>query len=242
MRRGSAVLVIGAAAALGALTGAVVLPDRHGAGVASPARGTPYVASSSPSTSRPGPVSGENLLTTDDFSRLGLTVTAQDPDVRIEPVACDGDPKSLDDIASSGPPVQRRWAAETIVASQQVIVARDSDEATDVVGWVRAELEACQKEVPTHWVYGPTHHEKLGPEVTATWFGTVDGELNTTGRAPKGERISGGVAVVRNDQRVSVLDISWCASAGDAPACIEAGDGAYEQLAALSRTAALRLG
>lgn len=182
------------------------------------------------------------MLTTEDFGAVGLTVTPQDADVRLEPVVCDGDSESLDAIASSGPPVQRRWEAERIVAVQQAVGAKDTDEATDVVRRVRLTLEACQQQVPTHWVYGPTHSETLAPDVSATWLGEVDGTLNTKGKAPKGERISGGVAVVRSGAHVAVVRISWCASAGDSPACIEAGEDASGQLAALSRTAALRLG
>ncbi|HEY5821346.1 MAG TPA: hypothetical protein VIT20_05190, partial [Propionibacteriaceae bacterium] len=101
----------------------------------------------------------DNLLTTADFAEVGLELTDQDPDVRLEPIVCDGDPQSLDDIASSGPPLQRLWDGGAIGASQQAVVAKDVDEATDIVARITTELEGCQKEVATHWVYGPTHRE-----------------------------------------------------------------------------------
>ncbi|HEY5820500.1 MAG TPA: hypothetical protein VIT20_00900, partial [Propionibacteriaceae bacterium] len=129
-----------------------------------------------------------------------------------------------------------------IGASQQAVVAKDVDEATDIVARITTELEGCQKEVATHWVYGPTHRENMGPEITATWLGSVNGQLNKTGRAPAGERISGGIGVVRNGARIAVFDIHWCASAGDTAACIEGPDDAYKQLSSLTRSAALRLG
>ncbi len=247
--------MVGAAAALGTLTGVVVLPDRATTPGPDPVPvSTPYAtttaapsptatpsrtAVASPSEARP--LTSEDLLGTADFRSVGLEVTPQSADVRMEPVTCT-EHESLDEIAASGPPVQGRWEAGTVVASEQAVAARDVEEAAEVAKTVRITLEGCQDEAPGHWVYGPTHTEKLGATVEASWLGTVDGELNTTGRAPKGEKISAGVAVVRNGVRVAVFDISWCASTGDSPACLVAGPEAYGQLAELSRTAARRLG
>lgn len=181
------------------------------------------------------------MLTTTDFREVGLTVTPQRSDVRLELVVCH-EKQTLDDVASSGPPLQRLWEAGSVVATEQAIASRDAAEATHVARRVLRKLEACQEAVAGHWVYGPTHTERLGPATTASWLGTVDGELNTTGRAPRGEKISGGIAVLRHGLHVAVLYISWCASAGDTAACVVAGGNAYEQLAALSHAAALRLG
>jgi hypothetical protein len=180
------------------------------------------------------------MLTDADFRKVGLTVTQRPPDVRLELVGCDK-LETLDSVAVSGPPVQRAWEAETIVTYQQAISARDDDEAVDSYTKVLRKLEACQKTVPGHWVYGPTHTETLDPVTTVSWLGNVDGSLNTTGKAPSGEKISGGIAVMRRGIHVGVFVINWCASAGDEAACVVAGGNAYNQLVALSRAAALRL-
>jgi len=244
-----AVSVLSAAAALGTLVGAFVLPDRG-----SPAGDKPRTTPSAPTSSGVktpapshtsgtpdgGPVVAANLLTDADFRKIGLTVTQQPPDVRLELVGCDKK-ETLDDVAVSGPPVQRAWEAETIVAYQQVIAARDEDEAVDSYHRVLRKLEACQKTEPGHWVYGPTHSQNLDPVTTVSWLGTVDGSLNTTGKAPSGEKINGGIAVMRRGIHVGVFEIDYCASAGDEAACVVAGGNAYDQLVALSRTAALRL-
>jgi hypothetical protein len=239
--------VLSAAAALGTVVGAFVLPDRGtNGGSPNPSPSAPPAQSprpSSPHTSSGpdgGPVVAANMLTDADFRKVGLTVTQQPPDVRLELVGCDK-LETLDSVALSGPPVQRAWEAETIVAYQQAIAAKDEDEAVDSYTKVLRKLEACQKTAPGHWVYGPTHTEKLDPVTTVSWLGNVDGSLNTTGKAPSGEKINGGIAVMRRGIHVGVFEINWCASAGDEAACVVAGGNAYNQLGALSRTAALRL-
>lgn len=272
MRRRTAVTVVGAAAVLGTLTGGVVLPDRDGAAGdgPSPARTSPVVAtpastsrtpavepsgsgeprtSASPATvtpnagagSEPAPVSSANLLTTADFAAVGLTLEPRDAGGRLELVVCD-QRQTLDVVAESGPPVQQRWERGRVLADEQAITARDEEEARAVATRVLQILAGCQERTPGQWVYGPTHTRRLGPAVTAGWLGTVDGTLNTGGRAPKGEKVNGGVAVLRHGAHVAVLSLAFCASAGDSPACVVAGGDAYEQLASLSRTAALRLG
>jgi hypothetical protein len=246
-------LVLGVAATLGTLVGAVVLPDRGaGAGNDNQITGktpttTPAGKTASPrptpapSTPDGGPVTAANMLAVADFGKVGLTLTAQTSDVRLEIVGCQKN-ETLDAIALSGPPVQRVWEGGTVVAYEQAIAARDEDEAAQVARKVLRKLEACQKAAAGQWVYGPTHSEQLDPATAASWLGQVSGELNTTGRAPKGEKINGGMAVLRRGTHVGVLAINWCSSEGDEPACVVAGKGAYQQLVALSRAAALRLG
>ncbi|WP_020389779.1 hypothetical protein [Kribbella catacumbae] len=252
MRSRTAGLVLGVAATLGTLVGAVVLPDRGtGAGGNQVATKTPTTTptgkSLSPTPSSPlstpdgGPVAAANMLSDADFRKVGLTLTAQPSEVRLELVGCDKK-ETLDSVALSGPPVQRVWEAGSVVAYEQAIAARDEDEAAEIARRVLRKLEACQEAAAGHWVYGPTHSEQLDPATAASWLGEVSGELNTTGRAPKGEKINGGMAVLRRGTHVGVLTINWCSSAGDEPACIVAGSGAYNQLAALSKAAALRLG
>jgi hypothetical protein len=264
MRSRTAAVVLAAAATLGTVVGSVVLPNRgtgpgsgHQAtgktptatttGKTSPATATGNPGSPSPtptpgpSTPDGGPVSAANMLGVADFRKAGLTVTEQASDVRLEIVSCQKN-ETLDAIALSGPPVQRVWESGTVVAYEQAIAARDEEEAGQIARKVLRKLEACQEAPPGQWVYGPTHSEQLDPSTAAVWLGQVDGELNTAGRAPQGEKINGGTAIVRRGTHVGVLVINWCASEGDTPACVVAGKGAYQQLVALSRAAALRLG
>jgi hypothetical protein len=245
-------LVLGVAATLGTLVGGVVLPDRgtgtpndQVAGKTPPTTPTSQSASPrptpAPSTPDGGPVTAANMLDVADFRTAGLTLTAQPSDVRLEIVSCQKN-ETLDAIALSGPPVQRAWEGGPVVAYEQAIAARDEDEAAQIARKVLRKLEACQEAAPGAWIYGPTHSEQLDPVTTASWLGQVSGELNTTGRAPEGEKINGGMAVLRRGTHVGVLAINWCSGEGDEPACVVAGKGAYQQLVALSRAAALRLG
>ncbi|MEU0096527.1 hypothetical protein [Kribbella sp. NPDC006257] len=248
MKTRLAVSVLSAAAALGTLVGAFVLPDRGGHDGGGKPGPTPTTLKTTPRPSSPhtssapdgGPVVAANMLTDADFRKVGLTVTQRPPDVRLELVGCDN-METLDNVAVSGPPVQRAWEAEKIVAYQQVIAAKSEEEAAESYTKVLRKLEACQKKEPGHWVYGPTHQENLDPVTTVSWLGSVDGSLNTTGKAPSGEKIDGGIAVMRRGIHVGVFEINFCASAGDEPACVVAGGNASQQLAGLSRTAAGRL-
>jgi len=263
VRTGLAAVVVGLAAALGTVTGAVVLPDRREAatGRPSPASATPSAASplvsATPSASPTagdspsaralgsGPVRSANMLTTADFQAVGLTLTPSRSDARLELQSCaDGAYKreTLAEIAVSGPPVERTWDAGQVGATEEAIAARDADEATTVVKRILKRLETCQRRPPGYFLHGPTHTERLGPATTASWVGVVDGTLNTTGRAPKGAGINGGIAVLRRGAHVALLEIGWCESAGDAAACVVADGDPDGQLAALSRAAALRLG
>ena len=260
MRTGSAVLVLGLAAALGTITGAVVLPDRREDVTGSPgstpsavAPAVPATPSASPtagaSPAAPalgsGPVDGANMLTTADFRAVGLDLTPSRSDVRLELQSwADGGYRweTLAEIAVSGPPVERTWEAGQVGADEEAIAARDAEDATAVVKRILNRLETCQRRPPGYFVHGPTHTERLGPATTASWVGLVDGELNTTGRAPKGAGINGGIAVLRRGAHVALLEIGWCESAGDAAACVVADGDPDGQLAALSRAAALRLG
>ena len=258
MRTRAALLVVGVAVVLGAVVGTSVLPQHGAAGdpvpttsSASTTGATPRGPASSTRSALPGsptptgaatgPVTATNLLVTSDFRAVGLRVAPERSDVRLDVVVCDG-LQTLDEIAQSGPGVQQRWQQGSISASEQAITDFDASYAAGTVKRIVRTLEGCQVDVATHWVYGPTHTERLGPDVTATWLGTVNGQLNTTGRAPSGERIDGGIAVLRHGAHIAVFSISWCGSAGDEPACVVAPGNAYEQLAALSRAAAKRLG
>lgn len=255
MRTRAAVLVLSAAATLGSLAGAFVLPDRGAEVGGSPppttssppaSKSVPTRPSASPSPGVPdgvGSVTGANLLGDADLRRAGLTITRVPVESRLELVSCNGKHDTLDAVAESGPPVQRGWGEGPVIVYQQAIAARDGEEAAEIVTRVLRRFAACQRAAPGEWVYTPTHTEKLGPATTASWLGSVDGQLNTTGRAPAGEKINGGVAVMRRGHHVSVLTITWCAGEGESDPCGGTPvPHAYGRLVALSRAAALRLG
>ncbi|MEU8514537.1 hypothetical protein AB0C76_23515 [Kitasatospora sp. NPDC048722] len=72
------------------------------------------------------------------------------------------------------------------------------------------EEVACQEEPPGHWVFGVTTTLRLAPDVTASWMGTYQGSLNTTGRAPEGEEPCGGIAALRSGNHYGVLEVDAC--------------------------------
>ena len=261
MRTGAAALVVAVAAALGTATGALVLPDRvttaspsstrSSSPAASPLEpATPSVSptvTGSPAARTLGlaPVRSTNMLTTADLQMVGLDLEPQRADGRPEMSPCTDSGyqwKTLAEIAVSGPPVQREWSAGAVGVGEEAIAARDGEEATTIAKRILDMLETCQQRPPGYWLNGPTHTERLGPGTTVSWLGSIDGSLNKTGRAPKNAGISGGTAVLRRGAHVGVLQIGWCQSAGDSPACIEAEGDPEGQLASLSRAAALRLG
>ncbi|MCF1506648.1 hypothetical protein [Streptomyces glomeratus] len=68
----------------------------------------------------------------------------------------------------------------------------------------------CQEEPATHWVYGPTHTIDVAPGIGASWMGSYDGDLNTTGTAPRGKEPCGGIAILRNGSHYGVLEVDAC--------------------------------
>ena len=253
-------IVLTVAGVLGGLVGVLLLPDRGREAGGEPrvvdqrpsevSSGSAVPAASPSPSSRPsatasadsaGPVSSTNMLGVGDLREVGLSLTPRRADVRLELVGCEKK-QTLDTIAASGPPLQRAWEAGSVVAYQQAIVARSEEEASGVVRRVLRTLEKCQRRPRGYWLYGPTHTQRLGPGVSVSWLGEVDGSLNTTGHAPQPERINGGVAVLQHGARVAVLSVDWCVSAGDGGACVVAAGDAAGQLNRLSRTAALKLG
>jgi hypothetical protein len=68
----------------------------------------------------------------------------------------------------------------------------------------------CQSEVATHWVYGPTHTIDVAADITASWMGMYDGDLNSRGTAPRGKEPCGGIAILRNGSHYGVLEVEVC--------------------------------
>lgn len=267
MKTGAAVVVLGVAAGLGTLTGVAVLPDRDmaGSGSSSPSpsgpASTPNTSVSPTPSASPSPavsptptgpeddsVTADDLLTTADVRAAGLEVGDWSTSGRLELTSCTGDADqpyrrtTLAEVAVSGPPVQRLWSGETDGASEEAVTLKVEEEATAAVGKIVRIFASCQERPPGYWVYGPTHTERLGPQTTVTWLGSVDGELNQAGRAPEGAGINGGVAVLRDGVHVAVLSVNWCQSAGDEASCVVAPGDPEQQIATLSRKAARRLG
>lgn len=268
MRTRSAALALCVAAVLGAGTGVVLLPDRESFVTARPsvAATTPTSAASTPvpggspspspspsasaSAGPPGegPPASTDLLTTADLRAAGLKATELPPRrLRLELTGCTGggyQRTTLAEAAKSGAPIERSWENKGFGATQEAVylhVSEDS-EAAAIHRRVLRIFESCQGRPPTYWVHGPTHTELLGPRVTVSWLGSVDGSFNKTGRAPKDAGISGGVVVVRNGERLAVIHIGWCAGEGESPACLVAPGHPERRIAELGRIAAERLG
>ena len=68
----------------------------------------------------------------------------------------------------------------------------------------------CQSEVATHWVYGPTRTIDVAADITASWMGMYDGDLNSEGTAPRGKEPCGGIAVLQNGSHFGVLEVDTC--------------------------------
>jgi hypothetical protein len=68
----------------------------------------------------------------------------------------------------------------------------------------------CQTEPSGHWIYGPTHTIDVAPGITANWMGSYDGDLNTSGTAPRGKEPCGGIAVLRSGSHYGVLEVDTC--------------------------------
>ena len=68
----------------------------------------------------------------------------------------------------------------------------------------------CQTEPAGHWVYGPTHTIDVAAGITASWMGSYDGDLNTTGTAPRSKESCGGIAILRNGSHYGVLEVDAC--------------------------------
>ncbi|WP_235001955.1 hypothetical protein [Actinacidiphila paucisporea] len=68
----------------------------------------------------------------------------------------------------------------------------------------------CQDEPPGHWVYGRTTTVELAPDLSASWMGSYQGSLNTSGTAPEGKEPCGGIAVLRSGNHYGVLEVDAC--------------------------------
>jgi hypothetical protein len=203
--------------------------------VSAAATGTPGAARPSPrdgGSPKPkpagGPMTDQHLLAADEFGKVGfgkrVYVRDRFGDGRYANAACAGE-KTLGDTLG-GPGAYFRG----LVTSQDT---DDSDPtlAVDIKDQVAREVAAdatspalaqnyaerllleevpCQSEPAGHWIYGPTHTIGVAPSITASWMGSYNGDLNTTGTAPRGKEPCGGIAVLRNGAHYGVLEVDAC--------------------------------
>ncbi|MFB8235414.1 hypothetical protein ACFC58_02580 [Kitasatospora purpeofusca] len=233
VRLRSAVAALVAAAALGLATGRFVLPPPAGATAQPAARSAPATtpgsaaASASP-TDAPGPVTTANLLEPVAFRPEVATgrihVTDRYGDGTYANPACTGEKTLTQTLGGPGAhfrglttslrtdPDDPTWAADLVeqVAREVAAEAPSPSLAQDFTERLLLEQRSCQEQPPGHWVYGRTTTLRLAPDVTASWMGTYEGLLNTTGRAPEGEEPCGGIAVLRSGSHYGVLEVHAC--------------------------------
>ncbi|WP_406090871.1 hypothetical protein [Kitasatospora purpeofusca] len=208
----------------------------HPAGRAAPATTTPASVSASPTSATgapgtpgaPGPVTTANLLEPVAFRPEVATgrihVTDRYGDGVYANAACTGEKTLTQTLGGPGAhfrglttslrtdPGDPTQATDRVdqVAREVAAEAPSPSLAQNVTERLLLELVPCQKEPPGHWVYGRTTTLRLAPDVTASWMGSYEGLLNTTGTAPEGEEPCGGIAVLRNGSHYGVLEVSTC--------------------------------
>ncbi|SNX62696.1 hypothetical protein SAMN06272735_4483 [Streptomyces sp. TLI_55] len=232
MRGRSVVVILVAAAVLGVLTGRFVLPQPSAS--ATPAERPGATASSSGDASplptpASGPMTDRHLLTAADFKKVGVSrrihVRDRVGDGNYANAACTGEKTLAETLGSNDAHFRGLLTGKDTGYGDDPTTAADIDDqvarevADDAGSRALAENFAqrllleevpCQDEPATHWVYGPTHTIDITPAITASWMGAYDGDLNTTGTAPRGKEPCGGIAVLRNGTHYGVLEVQAC--------------------------------
>lgn len=224
MRTPAIVAILATAVALGLLTGEFVLPAR------SAATPTPVVASSSPADGSPtpkpmprptptpasGPMTNRNMVTAADLKEAGYAqpIHVQDSvgDGAYATAACTGETSLGETLGERNAHIRgvMTRADQDEVAHEVAAEASSPELAQNFAERLLLEDVQCQEEPATHWVYGPTHTVDVAPSITASWMGTYQGDLNTTGTAPRGKEPCGGLAVLRNGSHYGVLEVEAC--------------------------------
>ncbi|MFG2944251.1 hypothetical protein [Streptomyces adustus] len=228
MRARTIVVILATAVGLGLLTGRFVLPARSaptaasGAAPSSPRSGSPAPKPAS------GPVTSRHLLPAAEFEEVGFTrrirVRDRVGDGHYANAACAGE-KTLEQTLGEEDAHFRELVTtrktdagdptpgvdiEDDVAHEVAAEARTPALARNYTQRLLLEEMPCQEAVPTHWVYGPTHTIDVTAGITASWLGAYDGDLNTTGTAPRGKEPCGGIAILRNGSHYGVLEVDAC--------------------------------
>ncbi|MFS4092445.1 hypothetical protein [Streptomyces sp. AF1A] len=175
-----------------------------------------------------GPMTYQHLLAAAEFRKVGFTrriyVRDRVGDGRYANAACAGE-KTLGETLGGPDAHFRGWVTTTKTDGSDPTLAVDIGDqvAREVAGDAgspalarnfaqRLLLEEvpCQQEPAGHWVYGPTRTIDVAPGITASWMGSYDGDLNTTGTAPRGKEPCGGVAILQNGSHYGVLEVDAC--------------------------------
>ncbi|MEU5918333.1 hypothetical protein [Streptomyces sp. NPDC047141] len=213
---------------------------RSGAGVGEASRGasalptpgrsfsTPASKGSAAPAGATGPVTKANLLEPTafgtEFGSVPIHVTDRFGDGSYANAACAGEKTLTETLGGPGAhfrglmtgtradPDDPTLAGDGAdqVAREVAAEARSPSLAQNFADRLLLEQVPCQEETPGHWVYGKTTTLRLAPDVTASWMGSYDGNLNTTGTAPEGKEPCGGVAVLRSGSHWGVLEVSAC--------------------------------
>ncbi|CAG6395061.1 hypothetical protein NMG29_02950 [Streptomyces cocklensis] len=189
---------------------------------------TPAPSGSAPPEAATGPVTTADLLDPAAFGAVGITaqIYARDRfgDGAYANSACTGEKTLTETLGGPGAHF-RGLVTSTRTDPDDPTMA--VDRADQVAREVAAEalrpalaqnfterllLEEvpCQNEPPGHWVYGRTTTLELAPDVSASWMGTYQGSLNTSGTAPEGKEPCGGIAVLRSGNHYGVLEVDAC--------------------------------
>jgi len=230
VRTSAIAAILAMAVGLGVLTGEFVLPAR------SAATARPGVASSSPGDGSPtptptpasGPMTNRNLVTAADLKEAGYAqrIHVQDRvgDGAYATAACTGETSLGETLGERNAHIRGLMTRADGYAGDPTLAANFQDEVAHEVAADASSPELaqnfaerllledvpCQDEPATHWVYGPTHTVDVAPSITASWMGTYQGDLNTTGTAPRGKEPCGGLAVLRNGSHYAVLEVEAC--------------------------------
>ncbi|MET7472960.1 hypothetical protein ABZT17_01160 [Streptomyces sp. NPDC005648] len=226
MRTRTIAVIMTTAVGLGLLTGGFVLPGRSAPAGPSPTTGTGTPSSASKPAH--GPVTDGNLLAADVFRKAGVSkpvhVRDRVGDGRYANAACAGEKTLGQTLGGPGAHFRGFVTTEDTDTDDPTLAVRSEDQvAREVAGDAgtpalarnfaqRLLLEEvpCQTEPAGRWVYGPTRTVDVAPGVTANWMGSYDGDLNTTGTAPRGKEPCGGIAVLRSGSHYGILEVDAC--------------------------------
>ncbi|MFE5595800.1 hypothetical protein [Streptomyces sp. NPDC056549] len=204
-------------------------PATPGASVPTPAPSASGSGSGSASpTGATGPVTTANLLGPAAFDQdagIGqIHVTDRYGDGHYANSVCTGEKTLTETLGGPGAHFRGLMTSASTDPGDPTLATDSADQvAREVAAEARSpslaqnfsqrlllEQVPCQEEPPGHWIYGKITTLRLAPDVTASWMGTYQGSLNTTGTAPEGKEPCGGIAVLRSGTHYGVLEVNAC--------------------------------
>lgn len=228
VRPRSAVAALVAAAACGLAAGRYVLPPPSGTAHPAARSATATQDVSAPPKAATGPVTTADLLDPAAFGSVGITapIHARDRfgDGAYANSACTGEKTLTQTLGGPGAHFRGLMTSTRADPDDPTMALRRADQvarevaaealspalAQNFTERLLLEEVPCQDEPPGHWVYGRTTTLGLGPGLSASWMGTYQGALNTSGRAPEGKEPCGGIAVLRSGNHYGVLEVDAC--------------------------------